>query len=315
MSSIDIVGREAELVSVRGFVGEVGNGPTALVIEGEAGIGKSTLWLAGVADARRRGLRVLASRPAEAERSLAHAGLGDLLEDVLDDILPSLPTPRKRALEIAMLRLDVSGDPVDQRALAVAVRDVLQRLSEREPIVVAIDDVQWFDRSSSTALAFALRRLGGNDVRILLARRNVRGGQPPSLDQALHVAAVQRLPVGPLSAGALHLLLRDRFQRTFARQTLLRIHERSGGNPFFAMEIARGLDVDADPLEPLPVPETLEGLLRARVASLPPATRDALALVSAIGTVSETLIARAGVALEALEPAVAAHVIEREGDT
>jgi DNA-binding CsgD family transcriptional regulator/tetratricopeptide (TPR) repeat protein len=314
MSSIDMVGRDAELTSVRAFVGQVADGPTALVIEGEVGIGKSMLWLAGVAYARTRGLRVLASRPAEAERSLAHAGLGDLFEDVLDEMLPSLPTPRRRALEIATLRVDVSGDPADQRALAVAVRDVLERLSEREPVVVAIDDVQWFDRSSSTALAFALRRLGAHDIRILLALRNVGANQPPGLDQALHDAAVQRLSVGALSPGALHLLLRNRFHRTFARQTLLRIHERSGGNPFFALELARGLDVDADPLEPLQVPETLEGLLRARIANLPPATRDALALASALGTVSKTLIARSGVAVEALEPAVAAHVIEREGD-
>jgi DNA-binding CsgD family transcriptional regulator len=314
MGQIDIVGRGAELISVCAFVEEVANRPTALLIEGEVGIGKSTLWLAGVTHARKRGLRVLASRPAEAEHSLAHAGLGDLFEDVLAEMLPSLPAPRRRALEIATLRVDVSGDPADPRALAVAVRDVLERLSEREPVVVAIDDVQWFDESSSTALAFALRRLGVHDVRILLARRSVVASQAPGLDRALDEGAVQRLSLGPLSIGALHLLLRDRLHRTFARQTLLRIHERSGGNPFFALELARGLDVDADPLEPLQVPETLEGLLRARIANLPPETRDALALASALGTSSETLIARSGAAVDALEPALAAHVIEREGD-
>lgn len=177
---MDIVGRGAELASIRAFVGHVANGPTALVIDGEVGVGKSMLWLAGVAYARTRGLRVLASRPAEAERSLAHAGLGDLFEDVLDEMLPLLPTPRRRALEIATLRVDVSGDPADQRALAVAVRDVLECLSEREPVVVAIDDVQWFDRSSSTALAFALRRLGAHDIRILLARRTVGANSLPA---------------------------------------------------------------------------------------------------------------------------------------
>jgi DNA-binding CsgD family transcriptional regulator len=124
---------------------------------------------------------------------------------------------------------------------------------------------------------------------------------------------VQRVPVGPLSVGALHQLLRNRLGRPFARQTLLRIHERSGGNPFFALELGRVLDERADPLEPLPVPETLDELLRARIADLPPATRDALALASALGTPSESLLARAGVAPDALEPAAAAHVIEREG--
>src|SRR5205807_3889270 len=108
----EVVGREDELASVAAFVDEVRDGPTALVLEGEAGIGKSTLWLAGVEHARARGLRVLSSRPAEAERGLAHVGLGDLFEGVLDDVLPALSTPRRRALEVALLLEEASDDPV-----------------------------------------------------------------------------------------------------------------------------------------------------------------------------------------------------------
>lgn len=126
----EISGREQELESLRTFLGEAGGeaGPTALVLAGEAGIGKSTLWLAGVAHAEASGLRVLSSRPAEAERGLAHAGLGDLLEGVLDDVLPRLARPRRRALEVALLLEEASGDVVDRRALGVAVRSVLQLL-------------------------------------------------------------------------------------------------------------------------------------------------------------------------------------------
>jgi hypothetical protein len=314
-NTLEIVGREAELASVRMFIDEVPDGPAALVLEGDAGIGKSTLWLAGVEHARTRGLRVVWSRPAEAERSLAHAGLSDLLEDALDETLPTLRAPRRRALEVVMLRGEASGDPIDQRAVAVAVRDVLELLSEDKPILVAVDDVQWLDTSSSGALAFALRRLAASDIRVLLTRRLVDEAQPSGLDKALRKEAVQRLSVGPLSVGALHQLLRDRLGRSFARQTLLRIHERSDGNPFFAVELARVLDVDVDPLEPLPVPETLEELLRARIAGLPASTREALALAAALGTSSESLLARAGVEAATLEPALAAHVIEREGGT
>jgi len=308
----EIVGREEELASLHAFIDEVRGGPAALVLEGEAGIGKSTLWLAGVEHAHRQGFRVLSSRPTEAERSLAHVGLGDLLEDVLDDALPALPAPRRRALEVAMLRDEASGDPVDHRALAVAVRDVVQLLSEGEPILIAVDDVQWLDPSSSSALAFALRRLAANDVLMLLARRLADGTQPSGIDQALGTEQVRRMPVGPLSVGALHQFLHHRLGRSFARQTLVRIHERSGGNPFFALELARVLDADVDPLEPLPVPETLEELLRARIAGLPASTREALALAAAIGTTSESLLEHAGVATDTLEPAAAAHVIERE---
>ena len=145
--------------------------PAAFVLEGEAGIGKSTLWLAGVEAARERGLRVLSSRPAEVELGVAHAGLGDLLEDVLAGVLHELPAPRRRALEIALLIRDDADEPVDFRTLAVAVRTALQLLAEREPVLVAIDDVQWLDPSSASALAFALRRLAEEDIRILLARR------------------------------------------------------------------------------------------------------------------------------------------------
>ena len=310
-----IVGREEEIASLHAFIEEERAGSAALVLEGEAGIGKSTLWLAGVEHAREAGFRVLSSRPTEAERRLAHVGLGDLLEDVVDDFLGALPAPRRRALEVAMLRDEPSGQPVDHRALAVGVRDVLQLLSDREPILIAVDDVQWLDPSSSSAVGFALRRLGGNDVRVLLARRLADDSQPTRLEQALATERVRRLPVGPLSAGALHQFLRDRLGRSFARQTLLRVHERSGGNPFFALELARVLEADVDPLEPLPVPKTLEELLRARIAGLPASTREALALASALGTASESLLEQAGVPADAFDPAAAAHVIERENGT
>ena len=251
----------------------------------------------------RRGLRVLTSRPSEAERGLAHAGLGDLFEDVLDDVLPSLAPPRRRALEVALLVEDAPEDPVDHRALAVAVRGALEALSEREPVVVAVDDVQWLDPSSARALAFALRRLGEKNVRVLLARRLVAGAEASELESAL---PPERVEIGPLSVGAVHRLLRDRLGRSFARQTLLRIHEQSGGNPFFALEIARALDGEVDPLEPLPVPPTLDGLVRVRLTGLPPTTRDALGLASAIGTPSEVLLEQAGVPEGALDPALAA---------
>ncbi len=149
---------------------------------------------------------------------------------------------------------------------------------------------------------------------MLLARRLVDGEQPSGLEQALQ-ERVRRVPVGPLSVGAVHRFLRDRLGRSFARQTLLRIHERSGGNPFFALEVARVLGPDVDPLQPLPVPESLDELVRGRFAGMPASTREALALASALGTVSESLLEQAGVMPDTLDPALAAHVIEREKGT
>ena len=318
----EIVGREEELASVHAFLCGVRDGPSALVLDGAAGIGKSTLlalarrdkstlWLAGVAHARSSGFRVVSSRPAEAETTLAHAGLGDLLEDVLDDVLPELPPPRRRALEYALL-LQESDEAVDPRALGTATRSVLRALAQDQPLVIAIDDVQWFDASSERALAFALRRLEASRVLLLLAQRSVDQLQPSELEEALAAESVRRLPLGPLSAGALHRFLRDRLGRPFARQTLLRIHERSGGNPFFALELARVLDADVDPAQPLPVPDTLEELVRGRISRLPAATQKALALAAALGTASESVLERAGAPVKVLGPAFEAHVIERE---
>jgi DNA-binding CsgD family transcriptional regulator len=309
---VEIVSREAELAALRAFIGGERGGPAALVLEGEPGIGKSTLWVAGVERARAGGMRVLSSRPAEAERGLAYVGLGDLFEDVRDEVLPGLTAPRRRALEVALLLEEAGAEAVDPRALGLAARSALQLLADAGPVLVAIDDVQWFDASSLQALAFALRRLGASQVLLLLARRVVGGGERGGLELALGVERVERLLLGPFSVGALHRVLRDGLGRPLGRQTLLRIHERSGGNPFFALELGRLLDVEAGLAQPLPIPETLEGLVSARLAGLPPSTRKALALASALGPTSEELLARTGIAARALDPAVAARVIERD---
>lgn len=304
----EIVGRERELGSLRAWLDRAGEGPRALVLEGSAGIGKSTLWLAALELARARGFRVVSSRPAEAERGYAFAGLGDLFEGVLDEVLPSLPAPRRRALEVALLVEEASG-PTDPRTLGVAVRDGLDVLAAEGRLVVAVDDVQWLDRSSAGALAFASRRLG-EPVSILLSRRLDEGSEPSELEDALGGDSVERLRVGPLSAGALQRVLQSRLDRVFARPTLLRIHESSGGNPFYALELARALGPDVDPTQPLPVPESLEALVDARLEGLPEPTRQALVLVSVLGAPSAELLEAAGASRTALEPALSAGVVE-----
>jgi DNA-binding CsgD family transcriptional regulator len=311
----EIVGRDQDLTCIRSFIDNAGPGPSALVLVGEPGIGKSALWLAGVEHAAAQERLVLASRPAEAERSLAYVGIGDLFERALDDVLPRLSPPRRRALEGALLVEDTAPNAVDSRALGLAVRDGLQMLAERLALVVAIDDLQWFDAASTDALAFALRRLDACRVLFLLARRSAGAAQPSAIEQALAEKSVERLSLGPLSVGALHRLLRDRLHRAFARQTLLRIYERSEGNPFYALELGRALGLEVDLTQPLPVPRTLEGLLRARLVGLPAATREALAFAAALGAPSSSLLERAGVDPHALDAAVVAHVIDREDGT
>ena len=304
--TVEIVGRDEELGSLHSFLDrEGGAGATALVLEGEAGIGKSTLWLAAVEAARERGFRVLASRPRQVESGVPHAALGDVLEDALGEVLPELTQPRRRALETALLVADDSGAPIDFRTLAVAVRSAIELLVERGPTLLAIDDVQWLDGSSASPLAFALRRLQEDDLRILLARRVGDGTPASELEQAVDGSRLEHLWIGPLSMGALHGILQRRLGRRFARPTLLRLHEASGGNPFFALELARTLPDDLDPTHPLPVPGSLETLLRARLHGLPGPTREGLLLACAHGRLPAGRV-DAGT----LEPALADGVVE-----
>jgi DNA-binding CsgD family transcriptional regulator len=309
---IEIVGRDEELASVRAFVEGASERPAALVLEGEAGVGKSTLWLAGVEYARAEGLQVLVSRPAEAERELPHVALGDLLEGAADDVLPALPPPRRRALELALLHGDRGNERVDARALGVATHGALELLAGARPVLVAIDDVQWLDPSSARVLAFALRRLGEVSLLLLLTRRVGEGLFAAGVEEALGPGRVDHLRVRPLSMGALQRLLHTRLGTTFPRPLLVRLHESSGGNPFYALELARALAAEpsADPTEPLPVPESLENVTRERLAGLRDETRAALAVVAAGGRVSPELLLAADVSDDALDPAFAAHVIE-----
>ena len=235
-------------------------------------------------------------------RGLAHAGLGDLFENVLESVLPALPAPRRHALEVALL-VEEDPDGFDPRTLGVAVRSALEVLAADGPVVLAIDDVQWLDPSSASALAFALRRLGERSILLLLARRLGERAETSDLESAIRADRVERLRVGPLSLGAIHQLLQAHLALTLARPTLLRVHETSGGNPFYALELARALGADVDPTQPLRVPESLEGLVRARVDKLPPATQESLLLAAAAGRPSVELFANLDVTEHVLDRA------------
>src|SRR5215217_3883602 len=212
--ALELVGRDEELGALSAFLDRraEGEGPFAISLEGEAGIGKSTLWHAAVEEACRRGRRVLSARPAESERGLAYAGLGDLLDGVLEDVLPELSAPRRRALEVALLVEDAAGRPVDQRAIGVAVRSALELLAEQE-FLIAIDDLQWLDVSTASALGFALRRLPSASLQLLWTRRLGAKGQSSAVEDSLESERIEHVLVGPLSVGAIHQILHDRLCR------------------------------------------------------------------------------------------------------
>lgn len=290
--SEQLVGREEELQVLELFLVAARREPRALVIEGEAGVGKTSLWEAALRAASADGAQRLSARPTEAEASFAYAALGDLLHDHAE-VRATLPPRQRRALEVALLLSEEEVDSPDAQSVALAVLGMVERLATERPLVVAVDDVQWLDAPSAAALSFATRRLRNLPVALVLAWRT-DGGEPLPLDlgRAPIGGTIERLAVSPLSLGAVQRLLQQRLDYLPPRPALRRLHELSGGNPFFALELGRVLRAGTLQLEPgerLPI--ALEALVGSRLAALSPDAQRALA---AAATLAQPTLALAG---------------------
>ncbi len=278
-----LVGRDDERSLIDSLLGDPAPGVAALLLEGDAGIGKSALWREGLRLAGVRRLTVLRAVPSEGEQDLAYVGLSDLLDPVDDATLDSLPEPQSRALRLALLRLEEPGSLADPRTVATGFLGVLRALARVGPVVLAIDDVQWLDRSTARVVEFALRRAGDLQVRVLLARRDHDAAWPFSLDRQPGVRT-SLVPVGPLSVASLFHVLRGSLGQAFARPTLTRIAAWSGGNPLLAMEIGKSVIARGGSIGPEDAPpfgRDVTRVMEARLASLPSAQRRTL-LVAAL---------------------------------
>jgi len=290
------------------------------VLQGEAGVGKTTLWTAGLEEAGNRGLRVLEARPAESETALSFSGLGDLLDPVLDEALAHLPAGQKRALSRALVLEEVAGPAPDPHAVGVAVLSAMRALADERPVLVAVDDVQWLDAASSGALAYAARRLRAESVGVLLARRApLASTLLDELRRSFPAECFTEVDVGPLDVGALHHVVHDHLGFALPRPLLAEVHQASGGNPFYALEIVRmlrrsGLSVEAG--QPLPVPESLHELVHGRLQALSPESRDYLLAAAALShpTVSLVEAATAVTRDVGLVPALEARIVELDAD-
>jgi DNA-binding CsgD family transcriptional regulator len=275
----EVVGRDAELDRIARLLDDVGAGPAVLAFEGPAGIGKTTVWSAGVERARVSGFTTLTCRPTASEVRLSYAGLADLLVDLDPGTLDQLPRPQALALEVALLRAD-HDRMADARATAAGFLSVLDRLAESSPVLVAIDDLQWLDEPTRRVVEFAVRRCAGQ-IAVLTTNRRDEGSRGadellPRDERRLHV-----LQLGPMSLGALHRVIRQRTGKSLTRPSLTRITDISAGNPFFAVELARSIDPDAPPFAALPL--SLQSVVEERLQSLDAQVLDALLVVSALG--------------------------------
>jgi DNA-binding NarL/FixJ family response regulator len=269
-----LVGRESELGAVETFLRS--DRPCAIAIVGEPGIGKTTLWQAAVEHARAQGSRVLIARPTESEARLAFAGLADLLAEVPDELFARLPEPQRVGLDAALLRA-ASARPPERRVVGAGFLTLLRALAGESEVVCAIDDLHWLDASSAAAVEFALRRLGKEPTRGVFSVRATELARAP-IPALERDSQVEFIELGPLTVAGLHRVLAQELGTTFPRPTLVRVAQASGGNPLYAIEIARELNRrgEHDISGRVPVPQDLDALVRARVRALPVEARDAL---------------------------------------
>jgi DNA-binding CsgD family transcriptional regulator len=303
MAPDGVIGRTDELAIIDEMIGTFPDGDRALVLSGEAGIGKTVLWEEAERRARARGLTVLTSRASATEVELAYVVVTDLLGRIAPAILPTLPRPQAEALAAALLldapARDQSGpsraetsDPAspamaDPRTVGTAVLATLRAVAAEGPVLLALDDVQWIDPASAAALEFALRRANDLPIGILVTIRTPTPAGAGSRIAAALGGRTRNLDVGPISLGVLHHLVLERTSTSLSRPQLVRVEAASRGNALLAIEIARELArLDRWPIagEPLPIPTDTGVLLGDRLARLSDAERDVLFVVAAMSS-------------------------------
>ena len=255
-----------------------------LAITGEAGAGKSTLWRAGVAAAQETGRLVLRTEPSAAETDMSFAGLSDLLATVLPDVAASIPAPQLRALEIALLLRAAGPELPTAHAVGLAALAALRACASAQPVLVAIDDVQWLDDASLETLTYAFRRINDGAVTLLIAARTAASPDPltagePAPPQGWRnllpaLSDTQLIELAPLDIWQIQHLLPDRV--TVAQARL--IARESRGNPFWARSILASLDSGESTVPPVArsLPERLSRWLTGSAG-------EALAVVAAAG--------------------------------
>ncbi|HEV7422519.1 MAG TPA: AAA family ATPase [Mycobacterium sp.] len=284
-------GRPAERSAVADLLTAAESGPAGLIIEGEAGIGKTTLWLDALEQARARGFRVLSAQVGEAETVLAYAAVGDLLGDIEPATLEGLHQLQRLAVDRVLLRAASDGQATDQRVVAAALASVLDALSQDTPVLLAIDDVQWLDPSSRAVVTYAARRFHGRVGMLVSERSDPDRGTALSWLRLSQPDDITRIRLGPLSLGGLHSIISAKLGQPLSRPILVRIAEISGGNPFYALELARAMA--GKPLQPeIALPRTLNELVRLRIGRLDGDVRNLLLAVASVAAPTVDLLAR-----------------------
>ena len=264
----------------------------ALVLRGEAGVGKSALLEAVVIDAANLGMRVLRSQAMESESPLAFAGLHQLLHPLFAD-LDQLPDPQARALRVAFGQQD--GAAIDPFAIALGILGLLSVSAERAPLLVVVDDAHWLDGPSADALLFTLRRLQADPVAAVLT---VRDGDA----RTLAAEGIPSLPLTGLDEASSRALLAEHLGNELPDALTRALLEQTGGNPLALLELPSALTSDQRAgIAPVPdhlqLTDRVQRVFLDRCRRLPEHVQTLLLVTAADDTGSLSVVQQATVAV------------------
>lgn len=303
MSIDELLGREREWAAIRRFLDAATTLPRRFVVEGPAGIGKSALLRATALEAERHGHTVLRCCGTNAEARWSFVGLHDLVGQYLDDASIALPAPQREALDVALCRrpgLDTAADP---KAVGIALWTMLSLFAAHRPVVVIADDADWLDGATGAALRFVARRVGDERLSMLVAVRTPAGNDDPLGFRETTHPATERLCLGPLAADFVVRIIDTHFPGRFTRPVARRIADAAAGNTLHALDIASAIDPDAliGPNDQLPVPTTVDALVRRRVDTMSNDAREALLAVAYLAQPTIDLVERASTEVGVVE--------------
>jgi len=300
-----LIDRQAERGVLEGLLEAIRAGESrALVVSGEAGVGKTALleYLSQQAS----GCRLARAAGVQSEMELPFAGLHQLCAPMLDN-LPHLPRPQREALRTAF---GISaGSAPDRFLVGLAVLSLLSDAAEQQPLVCVVDDEQWLDRASAHVLGFVARRLLAESVGLIFAAR------VPSSE----LMGLPELAVEGLSESDARALLDAALAGPVDSPVLDRIVAETRGNPLALLELSRAVT----PQQVaggfwLPGAVRLSGGIeehfRQRIEALPTTTRRLLLIAAAEPVGDPALLWRAAAQMEidaaAAAPAVEANLVE-----
>lgn len=283
-----LVGRDTELEALSRFFG--GRSQSAcLVISGDPGMGKTSLWQAGLDLAALEGLRVLSTRASQSEAGLLFAGLADMVENIDHQAFEQVPGPQLHALEVALHRSVPDARAPAPFAISAGFLAAVRALASEVRPLLAVDDAQWLDPASAECLLFLARRVRRGQVLFLISRRP---GEPSDLERALEPLGIEVLDIGGMSFGAIRKLIADRLGLTLSGRLLRQLFEASHGNPLLALELGRTIREMGLPAVggELPLPRAVDEAFGGRVKELPHDVRVALLAVALSGGLSRAAL-------------------------